>query len=93
MNLREVQKRIEAITEFLNDRKRIERLREEGISAEGIKARLIEENRPKIAELRVLEKKLELHEKWYQKWWVKYIIFPLVVIVLGAIIISWLKIG
>lgn len=56
MKLKQIQKRIGEITKFLNDQARIEDLRKEGISADGIKARLEEENRPKIAELKVLER-------------------------------------
>ncbi len=89
MKLNQIKKRVEEIVEFLHDRKRIEHLRTEGISADGIEARIEEENRPKIAELRVLEKKLELYdkEKWHQKWWGGAII-AIVVSEIPGIIVS-----
>lgn len=30
---------------------------------------------------------------WYEKWWMKYIVFPLIVLTIGAFIIFYLKLN
>lgn len=85
MRIKKIRKKIQEITEFLNDRTRIDKLRGEGISADGIKARLLEKDRPKIAELRILEKKLELHEPLHKKWWGQVII-GVIILIIAAIL-------
>jgi hypothetical protein len=30
---------------------------------------------------------------WHQKWWIKYLVFPILVLIIGTIIISYLKLN